>query len=263
MFPILVRLGPLTLYGFPTLLNLGLVAGAFFSVILGHRRGLQIRSLVDLVLAAGVGGLLLGRAGYVVLHWDYYVQHHHLDEAFRFWRGGLQWQVALLGALGTLALLSAVRRLRFRRALDLLAPGGAVVALFGWLACLSVGGAWGVETYPGQGLLWSLSMDLPDLYGIRQPRVPVQLLGVAWSAVTLGVVTLLQTHRRTDGTLFYAWLLLHGVGVLGLGFLRADPVPVVSGWRVDQLANGALTAAGALLLLAGLLQTSSPGEERA
>ena len=207
-----------------------------------------------------MGGLILGRAGYVGVHGDYYVQHRHLGEALRLWRGGLLWQGALMGAIGGAAGVCAVRAVRLLPVLDLLAPHGAVLGAFAWLACLAVGCAWGVETYPGQRLLWSLSMDLPDLYGIRQPRIAVQLIGALWSGITLGVVLLLQTRLRRDGALFATWLIIQGFGALGLGFLRGDPMALVAGWRVGQLANGALSVVGALLL--GVRQVAARGERR-
>ena len=55
-----------------------------------------------------------------------------------------------------------------------------------WLGCLMNGFAYGIETYPGQGLRWRVSLELPDIYGIRAPRVAVQLLGAGWSAMAGG-----------------------------------------------------------------------------
>jgi len=214
----------------------------------GQRRGLETRTGLDILLVAGVGALLLGRAGYVGIQHDYYIEHQHAVEALRVWRGGLLWDTALVGAVAGSALVCAFRDVGLLRVLDLLAPAGALLAVSAWLACLAVGCAWGIETSPGQGLLWSLSMDLPDLYGIRQPRVAVQLLGTAWSASVLGLLLLVHGRVRKHGVLFCIWLLLHGLGTLVLGFLRGDPVPMVAGWRVDQLADGALAAASAILL---------------
>jgi len=248
LFPVLLRLGPLTLHSYPTLVNLGLIVGAVLFATRAWRRGLPGRISVDMLLGTGLGALLLGRAGYVAVHWDYYVEHQHLAEALRLWRGGLLWQAALLGAIAGAAVVCVVRRVSFLRMLDFLAPCGAVVALFAWLACFTAGCAWGVETYPGQGLLWSLTMDLPDLYGVRRPRVAAQPIGAVWSAFTLGTVLLFRNLPRKDGLLFGTWLLLQSLGHLGLSFLRADPTLFLAGWRVDQLAHAVLALAGGLLL---------------
>jgi prolipoprotein diacylglyceryltransferase len=156
----------------------------------------------------------------------------------------------LAGGLVGVVIFCAVRRLSLRSMLDALAPGAAVVASCAWLGCLMNGFAYGIETYPGQGLLWALSAELPDVYGIRAPRVAVQLLGAGWSAIVL--VALLIAGRRpwSQGLVFPLWLALYGGGSFGLGFVRADEVAMMAGWRVDQVADLALAVIGGATLLA-------------
>jgi len=202
-------------------------------------------ALVDAALAAGVGGVLLARAAYAGFHWAYY--QDHLGQALRVWDGGLAWQGALIGGVIGVAVMGTARRIRVPVALDVLTPGAASLAVFAWLACQPVGCAYGIETYPGDGLLWTLSRDLPNLYGIREPRVAVQLLGAGWSAVLLTGVLVAERNLRWRGTVFALWVTLQSLGAFGLGFLRADEMAVVAGWRVDQAVN-LLLAVGGLVM---------------
>ena len=39
-----------------------------------------------------------------------------------------------------------------------------------------------------------------------------------------------------------------------MGFLRADPVPVMVGWRLDQMADLLLFVIGTVMLVVGLLR---------
>jgi phosphatidylglycerol:prolipoprotein diacylglycerol transferase len=146
-----------------------------------------------------------------------------------------------------------LRRIALRQMLDVLTPGAALLAGCAWLGCLLNGCAYGIETYPGQGLLWALSLELPDLYGIWAPRVAVQLLGAGWGGVALAAVILAGRRPRFEGLVFPLWLALYTAGSFGLGFLRADEVGLVAGWRADQVADLALAVLGAVMLLAGLL----------
>jgi phosphatidylglycerol:prolipoprotein diacylglycerol transferase len=250
--PILFRLGPLVVRSYPALVNAGLLLGAAVTLWRAERRGIDLWSAVDALLVAAVTGLVVGRATYVGVHWDYYA--HHVRAAFTLWGGGLQWQGALLGGVAGAAAVSAVRGVSLTQLLDLLTPAAACLAALAWLACFMVGCAWGIEAYPGQGLLWALSLDLPDLYGIREPRVAVQLLGAGWSAVLLGVTLVLERRLRRNGATFGLWLTLHSLGALGLGFLRGDEVVSVAGWRVDQWANLGLGVVGGVLLLARTME---------
>jgi prolipoprotein diacylglyceryltransferase len=83
--------------------------------------------------------------------------------------------------------------------------------------------------------------------------VAVQLLGAGWSAIVLVILLVWERRPRRQGVAFSLWLTLHSLGSFGLGFLRADQLFAVAGWRVDQLANLALGAAGVVLLASRLV----------
>jgi phosphatidylglycerol:prolipoprotein diacylglycerol transferase len=212
--------------------------------------------VVDTSLATGLGSLVLGRATYVGFHWAYH--QDHLRQALRFWDGGLAWQGALIGGVIGTAVMGAARRIRVPVALDVLTLGAAALATCAWLACQPVGCAYGIETYPGDGLLWTLSRDLPNLYGIREPRVAVQLLGATWSAILLGGALVAERHLRWRGTAFALWVALQSLGAFGLGFLRADQVATVAGWRVDQVLNLLLTVGGLGMVVATMVASGEP-----
>jgi phosphatidylglycerol:prolipoprotein diacylglycerol transferase len=235
--------------------NAGLILGGLLVVCRARQRGVSARPVVDGALAAALVGLILARAAYVAVHWDYYGSH--LGQAAQPWDGGLLWQGALVGGLIGAVLVSTLRDVELLRLLDLLTPGAAILAVFAWLACFAIGCAAGIESYPHQRLLWTLSLDLPNLYGIREPRVAVQLLGATWSGVLLAGVLGLHSCRWRNGVLFSLWLTLHSSGSLALGFLRADPMALIHEWRVDQLANLVLTLVGAGLLAGRLSRTGN------
>ncbi len=203
-------------------------------------------------LLAAASGILSARFAYVIYHWDYY--RCHLNLAIQFKDGGLAWHGGLIGGLLAVISYCAVQRISLAAMLDLLAPGIAAIAVGAWLGCFMANCAYGVETYPGQGLLWRLSLDLPDIYGIRAPRVAVQLLGAAWSVAVLIVMLIIGQHKRFTGLAFPLWLSLYCFGAFWLGFARADEVRRIAGWRADQLADAALFVIAAASLIVGELK---------
>ena len=256
MYPVLFHLGSFTVTGYAALVDAGLLAGAAIACLAARRRGLNLARVLDAALAAAVGGVVGGRAAYVAARWAYY--QDHVRRALRPWDGGLSWHGTLAGGVVAVAAYCAIRRVSLRSMLDVLAPGAAILAACAWLGCLMNSCACGMETYPGQGVLWALSLELPDLYGIRAPRVAVQLLGAGWSAVTLAALAFAGRRSRFDGLAFPLWVALYSVGSFGLGFVRADEVAMVADWRVDQVADLALAVISAVTLVGGLLVRRDP-----
>jgi len=258
LYPVLFRLGSFTVTGYAALVDVGLLSGAVVACLAARRRGLGAARVLDAALVAALGGLIGGRVVYVVAHWAYYGDH--VRRALRLWDGGLAWHGALAGGLVAVLAYCAIRRIPLRQALDVLTPGAATLAVCAWLGCLLNGCAYGLETYPGQGLLWTLSLELPDLYGIWAPRVAVQLLGAGWSAIALAAVVIAGRRARFEGLAFPLWLSLYSVGSFGLGFVRAGETLLVAGWRADQVADLALALTGAAALSVGLLRNRRSGE---
>lgn len=248
----LLRIGPLTIVSYSALLSLGLLGGAAIIYLVARRQAFSTTYALDAAIAAALGGLLGARVAYVAVNWAYYSDH--LAQAFDLWGGGHFWHGGLIGGWVAVLIFAAARRASPWPLLDVLAPGGAFFAVCAWLGCFLDKCAYGIETYPGQGLVWLLSLELPDMYGLWVPRVAVQIIGVGWGAIVLGVVILAGRNPRFEGFVFPLWLSLYCVGSFGLGFLRADPSPMVAGWRLDQVADLALCAIGAAILVVGLLR---------
>ncbi len=173
-------------------LTVGVILGTVLSLWVGRRSGLPLTVGVDGVLSAAVGGLLLGRLVYVAAHLAYFREHPTAAPAL--WQGGLSAPGVVVGGVVGAAVLARIRRQAPGPLWDALAPGAAVVLLAAYLGCLRAGCACGRETWPQDGLLWALSADLPDLYGLRAPRVAVPVLGMGWGALMLALT--LRASRR-------------------------------------------------------------------
>lgn len=245
MFPAQFQLGPFVFPTYATLFSLGLVGSVVVSAWHGRRLGLATARPFDAALLGVSGGLIGARATYVAVNWAYY--EHHMSEALRLWAGGLAWQGGLVTGLFLVVLYAARFRLPLGVLLDALAPGLAWFIVCLWLGSGAANDVYGRETFPTDSL-WSLSADLPDLYGLRAPRVNVPLLGAAWSGL---VFISLWSLRGRSGTLFLTCLALTGLGGLALVPLQANPVPYLFRLRLDGLFYLllALSGLGGLIVL--------------
>jgi len=231
-------------------LTVGVLLGTALAFWTGRRNGLAAMVVVDGVLAAAVGGLLVGRLAYVAAHLPYFREHP--TAALALWRGGLSAPGVVAGGAMGAGVLARLRGQSPRLLWDALAPGAAVVVIAAYLGCLRAGCACGRETWPGDGLLWTLSADLPDLYGLRAPRVAVPVLGMGWGALMLVLTLWMASGGRatTPGAtarVAPAWLALYGLGEFALGFLRGDTAPLIGGLSALQWAGLGLLGVGIAL----------------
>jgi phosphatidylglycerol---prolipoprotein diacylglyceryl transferase len=161
------------------------------------------------------------------------------------WEGGLNWHAGLIG--GSIGAWLIAHRARDRQPIELLdvfALAAPVGLAFGWIGSQFAATAYGRELYPGDPF-FRLAVDQPELYGLAEgPRWPSQLLGAAWSTIVF--VGLLLTRRRAwpAGTRFWLFVTAYSLGAFLIGFTRGDDVPRLNGWRIDQLLDAALVAAG-------------------
>lgn len=205
--------------------------------------------VVDVWLAGIAGGLVLARAGHVVLHWDYFRDHQ--PEITQITAGGLDWHGAFFGALFGVLVAGWLRGFDLSRLLGASAPVLAIMAFAGWWGCGTTHCAYGAEVdtlanYPGW-LVW----ERHDIFNIIAPRYRTQQLGMAWALILLLLwwwmarrdVFAVQQDRRL-------WLLLAllGAGMFGIGFLRGDDVIMWAGMRGDYWFDIATTGAAVALL---------------
>lgn len=238
MTPILGRIGPYLLYSYTVLLNLGILAGLGVTAWRARRRPLP--GWPDAALAALVGGLIGGRAGFVVAQWAYFGERP--SAIWRLWQGGYTYHGALLGGLLGLWLWSRWHKRSAPSYADLLVPALALANAFGWLACWYHGCAYGRETTLGP-----FALAAPDEYGLFAVRYATQWLGLVW-ALFVFILAWLTAGRWRPGQLFWFTLGLLSAGYAVLGFWRGDPVPLAGPLRLDTIVNSTLVLTSLFML---------------
>jgi phosphatidylglycerol:prolipoprotein diacylglycerol transferase len=248
VLPVLLQLGPFTLYTYSLLVNLGVAVGLVWLYLRApaDRRGRWL----DIGIAAVVGGLIGARLLYVLVNGAYFATNP--IEAVMIWRGGLAWPGAVAGALLAGWLWSRRTAEPLGPIVDTLSLPLALLSLLSWGGCLAAGCAYGVEVQPGQLPGWMVS-TAPDLYGLIVPRWPAQLAGVVWSLVVLGLVVAQRDNGWPAGARGVYALSLTALGAFFISFVRGDPMPLLAGFRLD-LAGNALVLVGTALMWALLVQ---------
>jgi phosphatidylglycerol:prolipoprotein diacylglycerol transferase len=240
MQPVLLRWGSYSLYWYTALTCLGILLGVGYAHWQGRRAGYRGTQMLDAALWVLLCGLIGARLAYVVPNWSDYAGRPLA--LLTFWGGGLVFQGGLAGGILGLLLYALYAEQSLVHLVDLAAPGVALAQAFGWAGAHVHGANYGLVVRT------SLSMWLPDLYGIYGPRFPTQFL-----ASLLGLWLFFNLHQLRErgsrpGVVALLYLLCNGVGHFLLEFTRADDAPSVGILRVTQIAELIEVLASGLLL---------------
>ncbi len=244
MFPTLLRIGPVEVHSYGTLLMVGFVAAILLARREARRVGLSRDLPLDLGVWVLVGGVVFARGLHVSLNWGYYAAQP--ASVLYVWREpGLSFYGGLAG--GVLAGLVFARRQRvpFRTLADMAAPAVALgygIARFG---CLLNGCCYGVPT----NLPWGIRFPLfPDSMITTDPSHPTQIYAALGSFLILGILLRARTRLAAPGQLFLLYLMLYSVLRSAVEVLRKGVTAeeLVGGLTQAQVAS-ALIFAGALV----------------
>ena len=241
MFPVLFKIGPLTLHTYGLLVAIGVFVGMRMIITLAALDGYSGKefedSLYNLFLLFAISGLAGGRALYVILNWREFVGD--LAGIFKVWQGGLVSYGGLLGAFtGFFIWTRKNKNMPWKKICDWFSPSLAFGHALGRLGCLFAGCCYGKPT---QGPLGIIFTDPQSLAPLGIPLHPTQIYEFMF-LVLLGTFLLRKTINatkstsRTDGNIFVLYLAFYSAGRFLIEFLRGDD-PRVWGLTPGQMAS--------------------------
>jgi phosphatidylglycerol:prolipoprotein diacylglycerol transferase len=199
---VLFRLGRFTVWSYPALVYLGLVAGVFVSNATAHAAGLDARRVFIATLLLIPPALVGARLLFVFANWATLWPTYRRDPR-RIWsrrEGGAAHYGGLLTALALSVPLLALLRLPLGAFWDATAPAMLVTLILARVGCYLNG----------------------CCAGRAGARFPAQLLEAAWAAALLGLGAILWGRLPFAGALFLSLTATYAAGRLVL--LRARDV---------------------------------------
>lgn len=224
----------------------------------------------DVYLGALIVGIIGARVFHVALNWDYFTDNQ--AEIWVIGAGGLDWHGALLGGLLGMALVLWLQRIiaglrvRYRRIEPnavrasfnaLVAPLTVALLLIGlgaWIGCLAAGCGYGKEVDSLANYPRWMTSELVDVFGIVAPRYNTPYFGMLLCGIgfVLVLLSVIWRRRSPDDTRnprrFWLLVVILSMGMLLIGFYRADHTIVVYGLRADQLLDVIMLLWGLVLL---------------
>ncbi len=241
--PILINIGPLTIYWYGLFIVSGILAATLITLRLAGRAGVKKDTMVDLIFWAIIAGMVGARLYHVILELPYYLANP-LD-VFKVWQGGLAIHGAIIGGLLTVWLMSRKRSLDFWLLTALTVPG---------LALAQAIGRWG--NYFNQELFgrptdqpWGIPIALPHrpfVYLNADYFQPAFLYESAGNLLIFVVLILgyrfLQNTKAKNPAIYdlryrimtLGYLFLYSTLRFIMEFIRIDPAYSYFGLRLPQ-----------------------------
>jgi phosphatidylglycerol---prolipoprotein diacylglyceryl transferase len=258
MIPVILRLGPITIYSYGLMMALGFIAG---DLLLSHecrRRGYSSELGTAIVVWGAIGGLVGARLYDVFENWSAYMSH---PASIIFSGAGFVWYGGLIGGIISTGLVARYHKLPFLTVADMCAAPLALGMAFGRMGCqLSGDGDWGLPStlpwamaYPRAIVGWGpetvLKLDLHgNLVSGFYPGVRVHPTPIYESILYVAIFCVLWSVRnriRLQGRLLYLYLIFAGAARFMVEFVRINP-RVLLGLSEAQIISLLMIAAGGI-----------------
>jgi phosphatidylglycerol---prolipoprotein diacylglyceryl transferase len=251
MYPVLFKIGPLTIYSLGLLWALAAFIAAGIVRLELKRYGYDPEIAASVVTAAAIGGLLGARLLFILEEWESFT---HAPFDFIFSGAGFSWYGGLFGGALAAVWVFKKHKLPLARATDIAAPALALGYGIGRIGCFLAGDAtWGKVTdvpwamaFPNAVAGWADPLTgVPYPPGVKVH--PTQLYELVQSLFVFTMLWVLRKRSYPAGTIFYLYLVLAGLMRFIVEFWRANPI-VNLGMTEYQWISLALVILGAGLL---------------
>jgi len=226
MHPILLRLGPITIYSYGFMLAVAFIVATMLAQQKARQFGVNPEKILELAIFIMLFGIIGARIAYVLLNLQDFVKRPF--EIFYLHKGGLVFYGgAIFGGVASLFFIKR-NKLNGPDLADLIAPYAALGQSIGRIGCLLNGCCWGKPT----DLAWAIV--LPQQEGTLHPTQAYESLGVL---VIFLILVILQDKRVFRGQIFGLYLLFYSMLRFFIEFLRGDNTIVFFSLTFSQIAS--------------------------
>lgn len=207
MYPVLVRLGPLTIHTYGFLIATAFLVALWLAAGQARKIGLTYDKVTDQAFYTLVAGLAGSRLFYVATNWSYYAANP-LD-IVKIWEGGLVFYGGVLMALPVAVYMAKKDALPLWDAADIWAPSIALGHAIGRLGCFCAGCCYGK---PAGGLPWAVVFNDPGTLAVKGvPLHPVQIYESAAEVLNFMILVALRRRQSFRGQLFWVYILNYSI----------------------------------------------------
>lgn len=212
MYPVLFKIGPISVYAYGTAVALGFIISIFFAGRSAKKEGIKPEIISDLGLYALVSGLIGARFVYILTDLKTFV--YHPVDIFKIWEGGFVFYGGLLFGIITGIWYLKRAKLDVFKAADIIAPYIALAHSIGRIGCFLRGCCYGRASYKF-GIIFPSLMD-------GTPHLPVQLIESFFLFLIFLILLFRKKYKKFNGEIFWLYIFLYSTARFILEIFRAD-----------------------------------------
>lgn len=217
MYPILFKIGPLTIHTYGVMIALGFIAAITLAIHLGRNEGIAKEKILDIGFYMLLSAIIGSRLFFVIIEYEYFIKNP--SDILKIWEGGLVFYGGLFLAIIVLLIYLRKNSLPVFKTLDLLSPSLALGHAIGRLGCFSAGCCHGKPT----DLPWGVVFNDPHTLAIRGIYLhPTQLYESFAEFMIFIFLMFLRKRKSFDGRVFWTYVLLYSVARFIIEIFRGD-----------------------------------------
>ncbi len=248
MYPILFKIGPITIHTYGLMIALAFLLGIWLMSLRARKEGLDSQAVYDLGFYFLSGAIIGSRVLFVIINYERYLSAPL--KIFYICEGGLVYYGGLIGALGLGFWYLKKVKLPLWPILDLAAPYVALGQAIGRLGCFSSGCCYGRPFSGPWGVVFT---DLNCLAPLGRKLHPVQLYSVFANLLVFAVLLFIRKNRKFSGQVLGSYLVCYAVTRFSLEFWRGDKRGFIDVWgttlSTSQFISFFILFAGIVLLI--------------
>ncbi|MEA3280639.1 MAG: prolipoprotein diacylglyceryl transferase [Thermodesulfobacteriota bacterium] len=245
MYPILLKLGKLSLHTYGFFVAMGFLAGILIAKREAKRLGEDPDMIMDLSFYVMVSAILGSRLFYIITNPEIYLSNPL--EVFKLWNGGLVFYGGFIAALIVGLIYLKIKKMPLWRTTDIAAPALAAGQFLGRLGCFSAGCCYGKAC----DLPWAVTFTNPDsLAPLGIPLHPTQLYHAISNLSIFAFLWFFRNRKKYNGQLFWLYILLYAITRSFIEIFRGDfrGEPVLGILSIAQ-AVGIIIAPAAVVMM--------------
>ena len=247
-------------YWYGVLMALGILIGVWLAIREGKRKKLTEDDILDMCLVIIPSGVVGARLYYVIFEWASYASNP--IRALYIWEGGLAIYGAVIGGLIGMFIYSRVKKIRFLKLADCIAPGLVLAQAIGRWGNFFNQEAFGLPINNGELMWFPFAVYIEGYHTFNgQPcsnpyHMATFFYESVWCLIVFIILWSCRKKFKHDGDAILSYAALYGLERMFVERLRGDSLYIIkpggaiaAGVRVSEMLSFILVVAIAAFFL--------------